>query len=480
MQTPSPRFGSTLHIMLIWAAIAATVATGMWIQSWRGEDGEAPAGAQEANAAVAPISMEAEMSAKITVALEAMRSWSPGVDSSQVLGSARPLRDSDLFAERLAYSVLVGEVDGWEAGVDSAKETAASTAAEIELRDRVVGVMNERARVPDAEFDAAICDQLTPQLGFCARVLCGDPGIVGEGVKIGIVLSAALVWYAVAFLIGAVLLILVVLRLVTTPPAGGVSLDDPSQRRVMVILGETFALWMVVFFATNIAGAWFGSMLVDALGIAELPSGTNLSLAIAAVAFLASLVALGYPIARGVSFSDLRQALGLHRGRGFFREAFSGVACYFASVPLLVSGMVVFFVLVFVVRALGGEPAEPGHPVTGLFEGANPLRVALIFMLASVIAPVVEEIMFRGALYGHLRSTVAPRMRFLSLLAAAIVSSAVFALIHPQGVLFAPALGGLAVGFCLFREARGSLIAPMVAHGINNAVTLTLGMMMMS
>jgi membrane protease YdiL (CAAX protease family) len=53
-------------------------------------------------------------------------------------------------------------------------------------------------------------------------------------------------------------------------------------------------------------------------------------------------------------------------------------------------------------------------------------------------------------------------------------------LIHPQGVLFAPALGGLAVGFCLYREWRGSLIAPIVAHGINNAVTLTLGIALMS
>jgi membrane protease YdiL (CAAX protease family) len=54
----------------------------------------------------------------------------------------------------------------------------------------------------------------------------------------------------------------------------------------------------------------------------------------------------------------------------------------------------------------------------------------------------------------------------------------IFAAIHPQGLLFVPALGGLAVGFCLYREMRGSLIAPMVAHGINNAFTLALGLML--
>ncbi len=32
---------------------------------------------------------------------------------------------------------------------------------------------------------------------------------------------------------------------------------------------------------------------------------------------------------------------------------------------------------------------------------------------------------------------------------------------------------------CIFREMRGSLIAPMVAHSVNNAVTMTLGFMIM-
>jgi membrane protease YdiL (CAAX protease family) len=107
---------------------------------------------------------------------------------------------------------------------------------------------------------------------------------------------------------------------------------------------------------------------------------------------------------------------------------------------------------------------------------ASAIEIMLLFMLASVVAPFVEEIAFRGLLYGHLRAVVAPRMRFISLLVAAIGSSFIFAVIHPQGVLFVPALGGLAVGFCIFRELRGSLVAPMVAHAVNNAVTLAIGL----
>jgi hypothetical protein len=118
--------------------------------------------------------------------------------------------------------------------------------------------------------------------------------------------------------------------------------------------------------------------------------------------------------------------------------------------------------------------------VVDLLGGAGALEIVMLFALASVAAPIVEEIAFRGLLYGHLRGVVEPRIRMVSVLVAALASSVVFAIIHPQGVLFVPALGGLAVGFCLFRELRGSLIAPMVAHGVSNAVTLTIGLTIMS
>jgi membrane protease YdiL (CAAX protease family) len=140
---------------------------------------------------------------------------------------------------------------------------------------------------------------------------------------------------------------------------------------------------------------------------------------------------------------------------------------------------VAFAILSALVKALEGPTAPPSHPAVELLGGAGGMRLFLLYMLASVAAPIVEEIMFRGVLYGHLRSAVLPRVRVGSMVVAAIVSSVVFAIIHPQGVLFVPALGGLAIAFCAFRELRGSLIAPMVAHGINNAVTLTLGVLLM-
>jgi membrane protease YdiL (CAAX protease family) len=54
------------------------------------------------------------------------------------------------------------------------------------------------------------------------------------------------------------------------------------------------------------------------------------------------------------------------------------------------------------------------------------------------------------------------------------VVSFLFAVIHPQGFLAVPPLMSLALAFTLMREWRGTLLPPMIAHGINNAVATLL------
>jgi membrane protease YdiL (CAAX protease family) len=63
--------------------------------------------------------------------------------------------------------------------------------------------------------------------------------------------------------------------------------------------------------------------------------------------------------------------------------------------------------------------------------------------------------------------------------ASMLVSSVIFAAIHPQGLVFIPVLAGLALAFCIMREWRGSINASIVAHAINNGVILTLNVLMM-
>jgi membrane protease YdiL (CAAX protease family) len=85
---------------------------------------------------------------------------------------------------------------------------------------------------------------------------------------------------------------------------------------------------------------------------------------------------------------------------------------------------------------------------------------ALFGLIAIVVAPIAEELYFRGRLFEAVRSRI-------GVLAAIAITSIVFAVGHgmpvliPGYVLFGVALAGL-------RVWSGGLWAPMIAHAINN------------
>jgi membrane protease YdiL (CAAX protease family) len=102
-----------------------------------------------------------------------------------------------------------------------------------------------------------------------------------------------------------------------------------------------------------------------------------------------------------------------------------------------------------------------------------------IFFLASIVAPIVEETMFRGVLYRHLREATRWLDPVASILISALVSSFIFAVIHPQGVLYVPVLMALALGFVLAQEWRGTLLPGIVGHGLNNGLVLLISIVML-
>jgi membrane protease YdiL (CAAX protease family) len=114
------------------------------------------------------------------------------------------------------------------------------------------------------------------------------------------------------------------------------------------------------------------------------------------------------------------------------------------------------------------SPAVPSHPVVGeMADGGGFLAVAF---LACVVAPLVEETFFRGALYRHLREATGLRGRLPSAVVSALASGFLFAAVHPQGPLAIPLLMAVSFPLCLAREWRGSLLAPMAAHAFHNGL----------
>ena len=85
-----------------------------------------------------------------------------------------------------------------------------------------------------------------------------------------------------------------------------------------------------------------------------------------------------------------------------------------------------------------------------------------IFVAAAVIAPVVEELLFRGVLYPYLRArTGVP--------AAVVGSAALFAVVHGYVILM-PVLFVTGVALALVRERYESILPAIALHAMNNAV----------
>lgn len=91
--------------------------------------------------------------------------------------------------------------------------------------------------------------------------------------------------------------------------------------------------------------------------------------------------------------------------------------------------------------------------------------VTLTVLTLVVLAPVVEEMVFRGLIFGAL----APR---INVLAAAIVSALLFGLVHGDPILF-PTLAALGFINALVYANTGNLIVPITLHALNNAIAAT-------
>ena len=68
----------------------------------------------------------------------------------------------------------------------------------------------------------------------------------------------------------------------------------------------------------------------------------------------------------------------------------------------------------------------------------------------------------------------------MSIVLSILLTSFLFAAIHPQGWVAIPALMGIAIGMNLMREWRGSIFPSMLVHGISNAVVTSMMLIFLS
>lgn len=222
---------------------------------------------------------------------------------------------------------------------------------------------------------------------------------------------------------------------------------------------KIFALLCFVFFICIFAQYSVSLIALFTIGRETLSQPLPLTLLNALIYSLVLLLVLALPrlCHRLKSWRTSRTELGLH-----------GLPTW-TDLGLAPVGFIVYFLLaallVFLFSLL---PFLDMTQAQDLGYGALTSNVdrLLAFLALCIIAPVIEEIVFRGFLYGKLRARIPGRY---SLVLSIFLSSLVFAILHGQwsvGVnIFA-----MAVVLCLMREVTGTIYSGILLHVLKNSI----------
>lgn len=104
---------------------------------------------------------------------------------------------------------------------------------------------------------------------------------------------------------------------------------------------------------------------------------------------------------------------------------------------------------------------------TGIVQPQRGLELALVFALFVVVAPIIEEVLFRGYLYGKFRAGGVPFWL------AALVTSALFGAAHGQWNVAIDTFA-LSLVMCVAREVSGALWPSILIHMMKNGVAFYL------
>jgi len=149
-------------------------------------------------------------------------------------------------------------------------------------------------------------------------------------------------------------------------------------------------------------------------------------------------------------------------GRHLFKNIGWGVAGYFANIPVLI-----FVSLIS--QGLFSSMPNVNHPIVNEIRNASGIAVWLgVYLSASLQAPVIEEILFRG--------TLLPAMSrvFQSPFYGIVLSSLIFAIGHATGLpswLPLATIGAMAAA--LTYQTR-SLVPAIVLHAVHNGSMVTI------
>ena len=479
---------SWLVVMMITAAIIVFVATAQQVDS-ETVDGDATSGDL----------IQIQLAGKMLVGQQELQAIADGLagDKAEVenVDTKEPLSDEDrtaiktaieaadigTFEQQLACVVLTNELLGADSALEKLEELDGRVADnnfepsknQSILYDAVANVIDACA---DDSFDDATLSieeeqLLGKKLGWIGRLASAPKAsgktelreaVIAEATTSFVICTVAMIGGLLAMITGFVL----AMRTIRFWRQG--KFESRFENRVGVhnIYIETFAVWMIYFFGIQIAIGRF----VEAMNIDPLVLNPFI--------MFSSLIALAWPVIRGIPFTQVCHDIGWTSTKPA-RDFFAAPVGYLATIPLV-------FITLVLMGGLIMQSAAPteteefsrgqsiSHPIQEYVADSDANVMLWVIISACVAAPIVEETVFRGVLYRHLRDITAHWRITATVAFSSVVNAFIFAAIHPQGVMLIPVLGSLAVGFSLMREWRGSLYPSMIMHAIHNSLVTCL------
>ena len=212
--------------------------------------------------------------------------------------------------------------------------------------------------------------------------------------------------------------------------------------------------WGYVLLSAAVTAGWVHPLDVESqAGGLSLGLQTLLLPVLSLAALAAVLTALRIPV---------RRAFGLDR-RHRHCAARQAPLLYLAALPAVIATAVAWRLVLDGI----GVPLTP-QPLVELMRNGQlpPQAILYVSLLAVTVAPVTEEVLFRGLLLPLLTRHYGPAQ-------AVVAVSLMFACVHFNAASLAP-LFVIAAAFALAYLWTGSLLTPILMHALFNGVNLLL------
>ncbi|MBT3199831.1 MAG: CPBP family intramembrane metalloprotease [Phycisphaerales bacterium] len=172
----------------------------------------------------------------------------------------------------------------------------------------------------------------------------------------------------------------------------------------------------------------------------------------------------GLIIATSCFYNGARRGMGL-TPRRWVNDTTRAVVAYLAIIPVCILLMQLSTMLAFRIA----PTHQQTHPLLEFLQSphCSTLWRSMAILAAAVMAPLGEEILFRGLLQSTIRRYT--RSPWISIVIASILFSAIHA---GADIKSLPSLFALAIALGYSYERTGRLIAPIMIHMIFNSVTL--------